>query len=468
VPRADPIVTSVWAQDIYVSAHKIEVRAICDVLVGQNVLSRGSSVLFSGSEKRAVELDRSDPLAHFRSRFHIQPGTIYMDGNSLGLLSVDAEMAVLRVLEQWKTQAIGGYSQPRPDSWYFMGEDLGAMMAPLVGAHSDEVIATGTTTVNLHKLVATFYKPSGAKRKIIATELDFPTDIYALQAQIRLHGGNSDVELVRVPSRDGRTILEDDVIAAMRPDAAQILMPSVLYRSGQLLDIPRLSAAARERGIVIGFDCSHSVGIVPHRLSEAGVDFAMWSSYKYLNAGPGSVAGLYVNRRHHGSLPGLAGWWGNDKQTQFDMAHEFRPAADASAWQISSNPQLSAAPLRASLQMFQEAGIERIREKSLCMTEFLMSLVDSLADRGYVVGNPREAERRGGHVAVEHAEAARICKGLKARGVVPDFRMPNVIRLAPIPLYNTFHEVWRVATHLKEIVDSRQYEQFPVGRDLIA
>jgi kynureninase len=375
---------------------------------------------------------------------------------------------VARVLEQWKSQVIGGYSLPRPDSWYFMGEDLGAMMAPLVGAEPDEVVATGTTTVNLHQLMATFYQPTAARRKIIATALDFPTDIYALQSQIRLHGGDPEVELIRVESRDGRTIAEDDLIAAFTPEVAVALLPSVLYRSGQLLDIPRLTGAAHERGIVVGFDCSHSVGAVPHRLSEAGIDFAFWCSYKYLNAGPGSVAAIYVNRKHHGQLPGLAGWWGNDKTTQFDMSHEFRPAGNAGAWQISSNPQLSAAPLRASLEMFRQAGIERIRNKSLKMTQFLMEMIDSIGDRGYLVGNPREAQRRGGHVAVEHVEAARICKSLKSRGVVPDFRMPNVVRLAPIALYNTFQEAWKVATQLAEIADARDYERFARGRDLIA
>ena len=419
-------------------------------------------------ERRARELDQADPLARFRPRFHVRPGTIYMDGNSLGLLSIDAEQAVLRVLEQWKTQAIGGYSLPRPDSWYFMGEELGAMMAPLVGAEAGEVVATGTTTVNLHQLMATFYRPAGTKRKIIATDLDFPTDIYALQAQIRLHGGDPAVDLVRVASRDGRTIAESDLIAAMGPDVAVALLPSVLYRSGQLLDIASLTKAAHERGLLIGFDCSHSVGAVPHRLSEAGVDFAFWCSYKYLNAGPGSVAALYVNRRHHGKWPGLAGWWGHDKATQFDMAHVFHPAADAGAWQISSNPQLSAAPLRASLAMFREAGIDRVREKSLKITAFLMELIEAIANFGYSIGNPREPERRGGHVAVEHEEAARICKCLKSRNVVPDFRMPNVVRLAPIALYNGFQEAWQVARHLQEIAETRAYERFPPGRDLIA
>jgi len=420
-------------------------------------------------EQRALELDRADPLAAFRERFCIHPDRIYLDGNSLGLLSHDAEHAVARVLQQWRAETIGGYSMRRPDSWYYMGEDLGALMAPLVGAEPDEVVATGTTTVNLHALLATFYRPAGKRRRIIATALDFPTDIHAFQSQVLLHGGDPDADVVRVPSRDGRIVDEADLIAAMDESVAVAVLPSVLYRSGQLLDIRRLTRAAHERGVIIGFDCSHSVGVVPHRLSEAGVDFAVWCGYKYLNGGPGTVATLYVNRRHHHRRPGLAGWWGHDKRTQFDMAHTFTPAGNAGGWQISSNPQLSAAPLRASLEMFREAGIEWIREKSLKLTEFLMSLLDGLGGSyGFTIGNPREPERRGGHVAIEHAEAARICKALKARGVTPDFRMPNVIRLAPVPLYNTFHELWHCVEHLRAIIDRREYEHFPPGRDLIA
>ncbi|MFL5342922.1 MAG: kynureninase, partial [Gemmataceae bacterium] len=393
-----------------------------------------------------------------------------LDGNSLGLLSLDAEQAVQTVVEQWKEYVIGGYSLPRPDSWYYMGEDLGALMAPLVGAAPDEIVATGTTTVNLHQLLATFYEPSNPRRKIVATSLDFPTDIYALKSHIHLHGGHPPRDLIRIASPDGRTIREKDIITALDETVAVVLLPSVLYRSGQLLDIARLTAAAHACGAVIGFDCSHSVGAVPHRLHESGADFAVWCSYKYLNGGPGAVAALYVHRRHHRRTPGLAGWWGNEKSTQFDMAHDFRPSGDAGAWQISSNPQLSAAPLRASLQMFREIGIEAVRAKSLEMTSFLMELVDQISGPPYrySVGNPRESGRRGGHVAVEHDEAARICKALKARGVVPDFRMPEVIRLAPVALYNTFHEVWRTVQHLKAIIDRREYEQFPQGRDLIA
>ena len=288
---------------------------------------------------------------------------------------------------------------------------------------------------------------------------------------MRLHGCNPECDLILVPSRDGRTIAEDDVIAAFSDEVAVAVLPSVLYRSGQLLDMARLTAAGRQHGVIVGWDCSHSASVVPHHFDEAGIDFAVWCTYKYLNGGPGAVAALFVHERHHGRQPALAGWWGHDKTSQFDMAHNFTPAADAGAWQISSNAQLAAAPVRASLQMIHEAGLDALRAKSLRLTDYLMGLIDELGGPpcDFRVGNPREPERRGGHVAVEHpTEAGRICKALKRRGVVPDFRMPNVIRLAPVPLYNTFHEVWRAVEQLKAIMVGREYGQFPAGRDLIA
>lgn len=419
-------------------------------------------------ESEARALDAADPLASFRSRFYTQPGVIYLDGNSLGLLSRDAEAAVLRVLDLWKTQAIDGYSLPREESWFYSGEELGARMAPLVGAASDEVVVTGTTIVNLHALLATFFRPQGRRRKLLATALDFPSDIHALQSQLRLHGLDPETDLIRVPSRDGRTIDEADVIAAFNDEIAVAILPGVLYRSGQLLDMERLTRAAHEHGILVGLDCSHSVGAVPHHFSAWGVDFATWCTYKYLNAGPGAVGALYVARRHHPRGPGLAGWWGHDKATQFDMAHTFTPAGTAGAWQISSNAQLAVAPLRASLALFHEAGLERLREKSLAQTDFLMRLLDRLPE--VQVGTPRDPARRGGHVAVEHpTEAARICKVLKRTfRVVPDLRPPNVIRLAPIPLYTTFHEIWTATTYLERILTERLYEQVEPGREEVA
>ncbi|HET8629312.1 MAG TPA: kynureninase [Thermomicrobiales bacterium] len=419
----------------------------------------------------AAELDRADALAPFRERFYLRPEILYFDGNSLGLLSRDAEAAVLRVLGEWKDLGIDGWLGA-PTPWYYLGEELGKRTAPLVGAAADEVVVTGTTTVNLHSLVATFYRPAGRRRKIVATALDFPSDLYALRSQLALRGADPEGDLVLVGSRDGRTIAEEDIVAALTDEVALLVLPSVLYRSGQLFDIAGLTAAAHARGVPAGFDCCHSVGAVPHRFDEWDVDFACWCNYKYLNNGPGGTAGLYVNRRHFGAAPGLAGWWGSDKARQFDMTPGFIPAQDAGAWQISTVQALSSAPLLGSLAIFGEAGIARVRAKSLALTRYLMDLLDATgltaAPYHYAIGTPQEDDRRGGHVAVEHADGARIAKALKARGVVPDFRPPNVVRLAPIALYTSFADVWQVARHLREIIDHGEHERFAAGRELVA
>ena len=422
-------------------------------------------------EAYAAELDRADRLAPFRDRFYIPGGQLYFDGNSLGLLSRDAEAAVLRVLAEWKALGIDGWLGA-PTPWYYLGEELGRLTAPLIGAAPDEVVVTGTTTVNLHNLVATFYRPEGKRRKIVATALDFPSDVYALRSQLALRGADPEADLVLCGSRDGRTIDEADVVAALADEVALLLLPSVLYRSGQLLDIAGLTAAARARGIVAGFDCCHSVGAIPHRFDDWGVDFALWCNYKYLNNGPGGTAGLYVNRRHLGTTPGLAGWWGSHKERQFDMAHTFDPAPGAGAWQISTVQVLSSAPLHGSLLIFEEAGIEAVRAKSLALTRYLMELLEATGltapPYNYAMGTPREDARRGGHVAVEHADGARIAKALKARGVVPDFRPPNVVRLAPVALYSSFADVWQVVQHLRAIVDGHEHEAYATGRELVA
>src|ERR671921_1837055 len=326
-------------------------------------------------EAGALALDAADPLARFRERFHLLPGRIYLDGNSLGLLSRDAEAETLRALEQWKTLGIDGWLGADPP-WFTLGEELGALLAPLVGAEPEAVVVTGSTTVNEHALTATFYHPQEARRKIVATALDFPSDVYALQSLIHLHGGDPRHDLVLVPSHDGRTIAEEDVIAALSDDVALALLPAVLYRSGQLLDIPLLAAEAQARGIPLGFDCAHSIGAVPHRFDEWGVDWAYWCSYKYLNAGPGATGGLYVNRRHWGAAPGLAGWWGYDKSQQFDMVHGWQGATAAGAWQISTPPLLATAPLRGSLRLFHAAGMAALRAKSLAQTDYLARLLE--------------------------------------------------------------------------------------------
>ncbi|MGH3085916.1 MAG: kynureninase [Rubrobacteraceae bacterium] len=420
------------------------------------------------SEEHARSLDRSDELARFRDEFYLKDEEIHLDGNSLGLLSRRAEKSLLDVLGDWKEFGIGGWTRgERP--WFYLSERLGAMTAPLVGASPEEVVVTNSTTVNIHQLVSTFFRPDGKRTKIVATGLDFPTDVYALQSRLRSHGLDPKDHLVRVPSRDGWTIEEDDIIRAMTDEVALVFLPTVLYRSGQLLDVERLARAARERGITAGFDAAHSIGSVPHRFSEWGVDFAVWCSYKHLNGGPGASAGLYVNRRHFGEVPALAGWFGSDKEKQFDMGHEFVSASSAGAFQIGTPNILSLAPLLGSLEMFREAGIEKVREKSLRITRYLMELVEhELSETGFSIGTPDEDERRGGHVALEHEEAARICEALKERGVVPDFRAPNVIRLAPVALYTSYLDAWKAVRILKEIMAGKTYEKFENTRGVVA
>jgi kynureninase len=420
------------------------------------------------TESEASERDARDPLRAFRDRFFLPEQRLYFDGNSLGPASVDAEAAVHRALADWKRLGIDGWLSGDPP-WFTWAEQVGAAQASLVGAESDEVVVTGGTTINLHALVATFYQPV-RRRRILADALNFPSDLYALRSQIELRGGDPRAHLALVSSRDGRTLDEAAVIAAMAEDVALAILPSVLYRSGQLLDIPRLTAAAHERGLLIGFDCSHSAGAVPHRLHDWGVDFAFWCNYKYVNGGPGAIASLYVHRRHHGQTPALAGWWGSDKQRQFDLSLDFERAAGAGAWQIGTPPILSLAAVAGALSIHLDAGIERIRQKSLALTGYLMGLADTFlgGDHGFVVGTPREPDRRGGHVALEHPDAVQLCRALKARGIVPDFRPPNVIRLAPAALYTRFADCWQAIHALREIVETGEHRRQRAERNVVA
>ncbi|WP_018758022.1 kynureninase [Paenibacillus terrigena] len=420
------------------------------------------------SKEYARQLDKEDELARFRDEFYMNSESTYLDGNSLGLLSRRAERTLLEVVDAWKTQGIDGWLRGE-HPWFYLSEKLAALSAPLVGGSEDEIILTGSTTTNLHQLVATFYKPEGVRTKIMADELNFPSDIYALQSQLQLHGYDPSQHLIQVKSRDRRTIEEDDIVAAMTDEVALIILPTVLYRSGQLLDIERLTAEAHARGILIGFDGCHSVGAIPHHLSKWNVDFAYWCNYKYLNSGPGGVGSLYVNRKHFGRSPGLAGWFGSRKDQQFDMEHNFVPAETAGAFQIGTPHILSMAPLIGSLEIFAEASIEKLRKKSLHITAYMMDLIEQeLVGMGFTIGNPKDDLRRGGHICLEHEEAARICKSLKENRIIPDFRAPNIIRLAPVALYTTYYEVWDTVQRLKTIMVEKQYEQFENTRDVVA
>lgn len=419
------------------------------------------------SQNEAVQRDETDELAGFREFFYRQPGQIYLDGNSLGLLCVQAEQSLLRALEQWKTRGVDGWTDAE-SPWFTLAETLAARVAPLVGASPDEVIVANSTTVNLHQLLATLFDPQSARTLLLADSLAFPSDIYALQSLLRRHGRDPETDLARVQSRDGLTLREDDIVAAMSERVQIAVLPSVVYTSGQLLDMAWLTKKAREKNVLIGWDCSHSIGAMTHELSAWGADFAFWCHYKYLNAGPGAVGGLYLNRRHFGRVPGLAGWFSADKARQFDMAHELTAADGAGALQIGTPSILSLAPLSGALDVIAEAGMERTRRKSLALTQFLMDLVDAeLSAFGFVVANPREDARRGGHVALVHPEASRICRALKEANVIADFRPPQIIRLAPVALYTSFTDCWDAIGRLKVIMTERVYERFAEQRALV-
>ena len=423
---------------------------------------------FEGTLEFARKLDQKDELKEFKDRFYIQENTIYMDGNSCGLCSKDAEKYVLKALEDWKKHGIDLWTHK--DTNYFLYQDkLGAMMAPLINADKDEVTVCASTTMNIHSAIATFYHPTKEKNKIIMDDINFPTDKYAVYSQIRIHGYDPDECLKVVNSRDGKFIYEDDMIEAMTDDVCMIFLPSVLYRSAQLVDMKKISEAAHEKGIYVGFDLCHSIGSVPHDFKEINPDFAVWCNYKYLNGGPGAIAGLYINKKHFTMQPGLAGWQGNKKETQFDLNQYFEHAEYAGGWMTGTQPVLSMAPIEGSLKMFKEAGIEKIREKSLNLTAYLMYLIDTkLTKYGFSYDNPTEDNIRGGHVALVHEDAIRITKAMKDNKIIPDFRFPNIIRLAPIALYNSYEDVYEMTERIIKIMENKEYENYEGTRGIVA
>lgn len=408
----------------------------------------------------ALRLDAEDALASRRELFYIKPGQIYMDGNSLGLCSKPAEQAVLRALEDWKKYGIGIWTGAEIN--YFLYFDrIAAKLARLIHARTEEVTVCASTTLNVHQCIATFWKPDARRYKIVVDELNFPTDRYAVTSQIRQRGMDVDEVLRVIPSRDGKTLAMEDILATLTEDVSIVLLPSVLYRSAQLLDMAAITRAAHEKGIICGFDLCHSIGAVDHDMEAVDCDFAVWCNYKYLSGGPGATAGLYVNRRHFGLEPGLAGWWGNRNDTQFELRPEFEHSPNAGGWQTGTSPVLSMAAVDGALDAYEGLTMAEVRARSLKLTEYLMYLIDTeLAGYGFMIGNPRVDAVRGGHVALEHADAVRINEALKAADVVPDFRYPNVIRLAPSPLYTSFAEVWELVRRLKEIMDTKAYEKY--------
>ena len=416
-----------------------------------------------------AQLDRADPLARFRAEFAPPAGQIYLDGNSLGLLSRRAEASLLRALDQWRKLGISGWTEATPP-WLTLAEAAAEKLVPILGAAPDEICVTGQTTANLHQLLATLFDATHPTRRVIVGDtLNFASDTYALRSHLRLRGLDPSSHLRLVPSADGRTLRVADVIASFRPDVQLAVLPAVLFTSGQLLDVASLAREARARGVLLGIDCSHSIGAVPHSFDRDDVDFAFWSHYKWLNAGPGAPGGLYLNRRHFGVLPGLAGWWGVSPERRFAMSSLHEPAAGARALHVGTPHILSLAPLLGSLELIAEAGgVAALRAKSLAQTDFLIERIESeLAPFGFSVATPREPTSRGGHVAIAHPDGWRVCQALRAAGVIPDFRQPDLIRLSPSPLYNNFADCAEAINRLKQIMQTRAHESHPAAPALV-
>jgi kynureninase len=412
---------------------------------------------FSPEENFARQMDAEDPLRSFREKFHLPTGKedkplIYFAGNSLGLMPKTARTIVEQELDDWARLGVDAHMDAETP-WYSYHENLREPMARIVGAKPIEVICMNSLTVNIHLMMATFYRPTKSRFKILMEDPAFPSDTYAIKTQIRHHGLDPKEALVLARPRDNEaTVRTEDIIALIDQNAeslAVVLLAGVNFFTGQFFDIAAVTATAQKHGITVGIDLAHAVGNVPLSMHDWNVDFAVWCSYKYLNAGPGAVAGAFVHERHAANtkLPRLAGWFGNDPNTRFRMQlePEFVPVPSADGWQISNPPIFSMAPLLASLAIFDEAGgMQPLRKKSKKLTGYLEFLLDRAGTNRFTVITPRDSEARGCQLSIlAHENPKDLHKKLEAAGVKADFREPNVIRAAPAPLYNSFHDVWR-------------------------
>ncbi len=415
-------------------------------------------VTFEPGVNFARRLDAENPLSSFRDQFLLPrrpEGTpqIYLCGHSLGLQPTGARALVEQELDDWARLGVEGHFHGKTP-WYSYHETLREAGARLVGALPHEVVFMNSLTINLHLLLATFYVPSGRRRCILLDEPAFPSDLYALQSQVRHQGHDPRDALLAVGPRSGEQLvhLEDafDLLERRGTEIAVVWWNPVNFLTGQFFDVPRLVEAAHRQGCLIGLDLAHAAGNVPLALHEWDVDFAVWCSYKYLNGGPGAVGGCFVHERHvrRTDLVRLAGWWGNDPATRFRMQlePEFIPVPSADGWQVSNPPILSMAPLRASLALFDEATLPALRARSQRLSAYLLYLLDRLRPGRFEIITPRDPSQRGSQVSLlVHDRPRELLSALEQAGIVCDFRQPNVIRAAAVPLYNSYQDVWTFA-----------------------
>lgn len=412
-----------------------------------------ATTTFDTTRAFADEMSSRDPLAKYRDQFLFPKApdgsdTIYFCGHSLGLQPKRAREYILQELDVWAELGVEGHFRGR-NPWLKYHRLLSEQTARLVGAKPIEVVVMNSLTVNLHLMMVSFYRPTKQRFKIVVEAGAFPSDQYAVKSQLAFHGFEVATSLIELTPRPGEAILrEEDVCALIEREGSSIalvLLGGVNYSTGQAFDMHAITRAGHAQGCVVAFDLAHAAGNLLLKLHDWDVDFAVWCGYKYLNGGPGTVGGCFVHERHaHSTLPRFAGWWGHDEETRFQMGPDFQPTAGAEGWQLSNQPILALAPLRASLDIFDEVGMEALRAKSMALTGYLEYLLDQQASPKFEIITPRDPARRGTQLSLRIRQNGRaVCDRLLAKGIVCDWREPDIFRVAPVPLYCSFTNVYR-------------------------
>lgn len=409
----------------------------------------------------ASALDNADPMREFRDRFNFPDSSdghelIYFTGNSLGLQPKTAREYIDQELDDWARFAVEGHLQAR-HPWLPYHEFVTEPMARIIGAKPIETIVMNSLTVNLHLMLVSFYRPEGIRRKIVIERGAFPSDQYAVKSQLRFHGVDPKDSLIELSPRDGESTLRTEDLVEMieknGDEIALVLLGGVNYYTGQAFDMAAITEAGHKAGAIVGFDLAHAAGNLQLHMHDWDVDFAVWCSYKYLNAGPGGIAGAFVHERHANSydLPRFAGWWGHNKRTRFLMGPEFDPLPGAEGWQLSNPPIFQLAALRASLEIFDDAGMSNLRAKSEALTGYLEYLLSKIDDDRISIITPSDPAQRGCQLSIRVKDSDKLLfDAITDRGVIADWREPDVIRVAPAPLYNSYTEVFRFSTILEE------------------
>lgn len=407
----------------------------------------------------AQNLDKNDELSGFRNRFHFPLDSngnkkLYFTGNSLGLQPISTRDYITQELDDWAKYGVDGHFEAK-NPWMPYHEIVTDKLARIVGAKHEEVVAMNSLTANLHFLMVSFYRPEGKKRKIVIEYDAFPSDVYAVKSQIKFHGGNPDTDLIYLKARDGEhTVNFEDIqyiLETQSDEIALIMLGGVNYYTGQLFDMKAITEIAHKNNIIAGFDLAHAVGNIHLHLHEWGIDFAAWCSYKYLNAGPGGIAGIFVHERHlNEDLPRFEGWWGQNKKTRFLMGRKFEGIPTAEAWQLSNPPIFQLAALNASLDIFEEVGMEKLNLKTRKLTGYMEQLVNSLGSETIEIITPSNPNQRGCQLSIRVKAADKsLFEQLNKQNIISDWREPDVIRVAPVPLYNSYEDCFKFSDILK-------------------